>query len=148
MIKSQNLLSKEIVKTLVYTTASQDRLVYTPVSINGRTYLKTGELQVVSFVGNVYKVYNNETNMYEYWLHVGMSKQHPCDSKIDKKEGFEKAQENAFMNPFMIMQVNKRFGDITWRKIISAYVADMDLEFVMTKQEILNSGKKIEDYNR
>lgn len=148
MIKSTDLLDKEIVKTLVYTTASQDRFVYAPVSINGRTYMKTGELQVVSFVGNVYKVFNSETNLTEYWLHVGLSKQHPCDSKINKKEGFEKAQENAFMNPIMIIQVNKRFGDITWRRMIDAYVADMDLEFVMTKEEIVAAGKDTKKYSR
>ena len=148
MIKPIDLLGKEIVKTLVYTTANQNRSVYTPVSINGRTYMKTGELQVVSFVGNIYKIFNSETNNAEYWLHVGVSKQHPCDSKVDKKEGYEKAQENAFVNPIMVIQVNKKFGTITWRKMIDAYVADMDLEFVMTKQEIIAAGKQIEKYTR
>ncbi len=148
MIKSTDLLEKEIVKTLVYTTASQDRFVYTPVSINGRTYMKTGYLQVVSFVGNIYKVYNSTTKNVEYWLHVGLSKQHPCDSKINKQEGFEKAQENAFINPIMVIQVNNKFGNITWRKMIDSYVANMDLEFVMTKEEIINAGKDIKKYNR
>ena len=148
MMKSNNWLNKEIVKTFVYTTANKDRFVYTPVSINGRTYIKTGELQVVSFVGNLYKVYNKETKNYEYWLHVGLSKQHPCDSKVNKQLGYEVAQENAFIDPIITMQVNKKFGNITWRKIIDAYYEDMDLEFVMTKSEIKNANKDINKYSR
>ena len=147
-MNKENLVSKELVKTLVYTTANQDRSAYAWVNIDGRDYIKTGELQVVSFVGNVYKIFNSSKNTAEYWLYVGMSKQHPCDSKINKEEGYELAQEKAYMDPMMVLQVNKQFGEITWRRMMDAYVSDMDLEFVKTTQEIQAQGKNLLKYNR
>lgn len=139
MITNTNdFLSKELVKTLSYTTASQNREAYANVVINGRNYVKLGTLQAVTVVCNVYKLYNSQTNMTEYWAHFGISKQHPTDINVNKELGYEIAQFNAMNNPFCIMQVNKQFGEITFRDLMRTYINDMDLEFIKTAEEIKN----------
>lgn len=127
---------KELVKTLSYTTASQNREAYSNEVINGRNYIKTGTLQAVTVVCNIYKIYNSDSKMTEYWAHMGMSKQHPTDIMVNKEIGYEIANKNALNNPFCIMQVNKRFGEITFRDMMRSYIHDMDLEFIKTAEEI------------
>ena len=126
----------ELVKTLSYTTASQNREAYSNEVINGRNYIKTGTLQAVTVVCNIYKIYNSDSKMTEYWAHMGMSKQHPTDIMVNKEIGYEIANKNALNNPFCIMQVNKRFGEITFRDMMRSYIHDMDLEFIKTAEEI------------
>ena len=65
-----------------------------------------------------------------------LSKQHPDDICINKDLAYEIADTNSFIKPFIQMQVNKRFGENTFRDIIRSYIADMDLEYVKTKDEI------------
>ena len=121
MVTNKNdFLSKELVKTLSYTTASQDREAYSNVVINGRKYFKTGTLQAVTVVCNIYKLYNTNSGMTEYWAHMGLSKQHPTDIMVDKNLGYEVAYENAINN----------------RDIIRSYIEDMDLEYIKTPEEI------------
>jgi len=143
MTNKNDFVSKELVKTLAYTTAKQNRDVYSEVVINGRKYIKTGTLQVVTVVCNVWKVFNKETNLYEYQALFGLAKQHPEDIKINKELAYEIANTNSFVNPFIKMQVNKRFGENTFRDMIRAYINDMDLEYIKTKEEIMltNSSK-------
>lgn len=137
MITNKNdFKNKELVKTLSYTTASQNREAYSNEVINGRNYIKTGTLQAVTVVCNVYKIFNSETKLTEYWAHVGMSKQHPTDIMVNKQLGYEIANMNALENPFCIMQVNKHFGENTFRDMMRAYINDMDLEYVKTAEEI------------
>ena len=57
---NSNLIKKELVKTFAYTTVSQSRDAYTNVVIDGRNYLKYGQLQAVTIVGFMYKIYNSE----------------------------------------------------------------------------------------
>ena len=147
-MENLNLVSKELVKTLSYTNFSEDREVYAEVIIDGRTYYKLGTLQGVTIVGFMYKVFNSELDKNEYYLYCGLSKQHPCDSKINKEIGYEHAATNAQMNPFLIMKVEKTFGNNTFRPMMKAYVDDMDLEFIKTTQEIAKSNKDKSIYNR
>ena len=135
-----DFLNKELVKTLSYTTASQNREAYSNEVINGRNYIKTGTLQAVTVVCNIYKIYNSESNMTEYWAHMGLSKQHPTDIMVNKELGYEVANNNALNNPFCIIQVNTSFCEHTFRDMIRPYIDDMDLEYVKTAEEIkLNS---------
>ena len=143
MTNKNDFVSKELVKTLAYTTAKQNRDVYSEVVINGRKYIKTGTLQVVTVVCNVWKVFNKETNLYEYQALFGLAKQHPEDIEINKELAYEIANTNSFINPFIKMQVNKRFGENTFRDMMRVYISDMDLECIKTKEEITltNSSK-------
>ena len=151
---------KELVNTFAYTTATQNRDVCTEVSINGRRYDKYGTLQAVAFVGNLYKVDIPGEGYYprelvpnkkinpKYVLTIGMSKQHPYDTKINKELGYEIANENAMMNPIMIIEVQGKFNYRRFKNIIENYLANMNLEFIKTRQEIINEGKNPKDYNR
>lgn len=145
-MNKENFLSKELVNTFAYTTATQNREAYTDVCINGRKYIKLGTLQAVTIVGNLYKTNNNGNT--EYILLAGMSKQHPCDSKVNKEVGYELANENANTNPFLIMKVSKEFGKTAFRRMMHNYIDSMKLEFVKTSQEIAIEGIDKEIYDR
>lgn len=137
MITNKNdYLGKELVKTFSYTSATQDRKAYGTVVINGRKYIKTGTLQAVTVVCNVYKIYNSDSQLTEYWAHFGLSKQNPIDIKVDKQIGYEIANNNSINNPFWIMQVNKSFNEYAFRDLVRIYVDNMELEFVKTGEEI------------
>ena len=138
-------LFKELVNTFGYTTATQNRDVYTDVSINGRRYRKYGTLQAVTFVGNLYKVgcsgegyWPKEDGLIQtsknekYVLVVGMSKQHPYDTKVNKELGYEIAQTNSLDNPCMVIEVQgkftkRRFVDLVEYYYFAAWFLDSHL---------------------
>jgi len=134
--KDFDFTTKELVKTLSYCSCKNNREAYADVIVNGRKYIKLGTLQAVTVVCDVYKIFNNTTNMVEYWACFGMAKQHPNDLQVNKDLAYETAHLNAQLNPFCILQVNKRFGQNIFLDIIRPYINDMDLEFVKTKEEI------------
>ena len=156
----KDFLFKELVNTFAYTTATQNRDVYTDVSINGRRYTKYGTLQAVTFVGNLYKTgvkgegylkddgapVNNVKDTYV--LVVGMSKQHPCDTKVNKEIGYEIAMTNALDNPIMIIEINGKFNYRCFKNIVEDYLNTIKLEFIKTKQEIIAEGGNPKNYNR
>lgn len=158
---NNDFLFKELVNTFAYTTATQNRDVCTDVSINGRRYTKYGTLQAVTFVGKLYKV---GTPSEGYWprengrpevkhnekfvLFIGMSKQHPCDNKINKQLGYEIAETNALSNPQMIIEVQRGFNNRRFDNIVEHYLSEMNLEFIKTREEIIAEGKDPKKYNR
>jgi hypothetical protein len=155
----KDFLFKELVNTFAYTTATQNRDVYTDVSINGRRYTKYGTLQAVTFVGNLYKTgvkgdgYLKEdgapVNKNEkYVLSIGMSKQHPCDTKVNKELGYEMAMMNALNNPIILIEINDKFTYRRFRNIVEDYLNTIKLEFIKTKQEIIAEGGNPKKYNR
>ena len=154
-----NFLFKEKVNTFVYTTATQNRDVYTDVSINGRRYRKYGTLQAVAFVGNLYKVgvpgegYLKDDGPVQnrndkYVLVIGMSKQHPYDTKVNKDLGYEIATENMLTDPIMMIEVQGKFNYYRFKNIVENYLNTMKLEFIKTKAEIIAEGKDPKNYNR
>lgn len=156
----KDFLFKELVNTFSYTTASQNRDVCADVSINGRRYTKYGTLQAVTFVGNLYEVgiqnngylkdnvtINNKNNR-KLVLFIGMSKQHPCDVKVNKEHGYEVAHINALDNPCMIIDINEKFTKRRFVDIVEHYLDSMNLEFVKTRAEIIAEGKDPSKYNR
>lgn len=146
-----NFLSKELVNTYAYTTATKDRDVCTYVSINGRRYAKFGTLQAVTFVGNLYKVNNEKKNREDfdkYALMIGMSKQHPCDTKVNKQEGYEVAALRAIDDPILIMNVEGKFDKYRFNNIVEQYLGNMKLEFIKTRAEIIADGDDPSKYNR
>ena len=143
--KGDTYLHKELVNTFVYTTATKNREAYTDVSINGRRYTKYGTLQAVTFVGNLYEI-NNDKN--KRVLFIGISKQHPCDTKINKNTGYEIAYVNALDNPSMIIELTGKVNKRRFNEIVEHYMDNMDLEFVKTTKEILAEGLDPKKYNR
>jgi len=131
--ENKDFLSKELVNTFSYTTATQNRDACTDVSINGRRYTKYGTLQAVTFVGNLYKL-----NEYKNVLVIGMSRQHPNESKINKEMGYEYAHLNMLDNPIIMIEVQGNFTKRRFVNIVESYLSNMKLEFVKTKKEIEN----------
>ena len=126
-----DFLNKELVKTLSYTTASQNREAYSNEVINGRNYTKYGTLQAVTFVGNLYKI-----NEYKNVLVIGMSRQHPTDVKIVKELGYEQANINALNDPIIMIETQGKFTKRRFVDIVETYLSYMKLEFVKTRKEI------------
>ena len=158
---NNNFLFKELVNTFSYTTATQNREAFTDVSINGRRYRKYGTLQAVTFVGNLYKVgctgkgyWPKENGPIQsskngkYVLVIGMSKQHPYDTKVNKELGYEIATTNMLNNPIIMIEVQGKFNKRRFVNIVENYLDTMNLEFIKTHKEILNDGKNPKNYNR
>ena len=135
-MSNYNFLDKELVKTMSYSNVTEDRMTFKRVVFKGREYFKFGTLQVVTIVGNVYKIFNEDSGQYDYLLVCGLSKQHPNDRNIDKNIALEIANDYSLNDPFMVMKVNKQFGRYTFRDMMKNYVNDMDLEFIKTTAEI------------
>ena len=143
-MKKFDVNSKEFVDALSYTTITQDRDTCTWVRINGRKYLKYGTLQAVTFVGNIYKDVNGNKAMF-----VGMTKQHPCDSKCDKNLAYEEAQLKAITNPdFVFYTLPEHLNMFNFRRMMQWFMDGMDLKMVKTKDEIIASGENPNEYCR
>lgn len=139
---NKKFLFKELVNTFSYTTATQNREAYTDVSINGRHYIKCGTLQAVTFVGNLYNVDNKKV------LIIGMSKQHPYDTKVIKDQGYEAAHNAMLNDPCMIIEVQGKFNKRRFVNIVEQYINSIKLEFIKTRSEIIAEGKDPKKYNR
>lgn len=136
-MKKFDYLTKEEVKTLLFSTISEHRLGVKHECINGRWYDKYGTYQAITFVGKIFKVKNLETNMSEYVLHIGMSKQHPSDVHVNKKLAIEVAVENALIDPFAVINLeNPNMDNFMFKNLVSVYYGTMDVKFVRTREEI------------
>lgn len=130
---------KELLKTFSCSTASRPRNAESLTYINGRAYIKTGELQAVTAVGNLYV--DEEGNKV---LHIGISRQHPKDIECNKRVGFEQAQLKATVDPDIIINtVPSKLTTYNFARMMSWYVDMMELEYVMTKEEILESDPQL-----
>ena len=94
---------KEFVESFVCSTINDFRESSKRVMLDGRWYIKEGTEQAVTLVGNIFKV--KEGDVEKTMLYIGMSKQHPCDSKCDKEIAIEQAQIKAFDDPIMIYEI-------------------------------------------
>lgn len=143
-MKKFDFLTKELIESFSYTTATKDREACTDVVIDGRQYTKWGTLQAVTIVGNLYEdCYGNRIIM------CGVAKQHPCDAKCDKQLSYEVAQEHAMFCPdIVINKVPEYINEFNFTKMISWYVDAMNLDFIKTRKEIENTGDYPQKYNR
>lgn len=139
-----DFLTKELVQSFGYTTITQDREAATEVNIDGRWYTKYGTLQAVTIVGNLYV--DADGNKV---LHCGVTKQHPCDSKIDKQLAYEQAQLRAFESPDIIINtVPEVLTRYNFNRMMEWYIDMMNLQFVKTRKEIEKTGQNVQKYNR
>ena len=129
-------MRKDLIRTFSYTNMNDYRGMETKVVVNGRTYVKLGQAQAVTMVGNLYKCWDPSVESYKYMLMVGVAKQHPCDLKITKQEGYAIANENAYASPSIVMEVTKDFDKEKFIYTAMCYIELMHLSFVKTKKEI------------
>lgn len=131
-MKTVKFEDKTLVKSFQYSDVNEDRLRYKKVRINGRMYHKFGTLQSTTCVGNMFKVGPNK-----YVLYVGMAKQNPGDSVIDKKLALEVADTKSYTDPSIIMEVSPSFDKKDFQHIISRYVDSTEVDFIKTREELL-----------
>ena len=135
-----DFLTKDLVKTFSYSSANNYGSYEKRVVVNGRTYYKTGQLQTVTMVGNLYKCYDPNVESFKYMLMVGVAKQHPRDLKITKQEGLEIANEKAYACPSIVMEVPSDFTKEQFQMFADCYVEfamRKHLQFVKTNKELL-----------
>lgn len=138
---------KEFVESFVSSTINECRESSKRVMIDGRWYVKEGTEQAVTLVGNVFKV--KEGDVTKTILYIGMSKQHPCDSKCDKEIAIEQAQVKAFDNPIMVYEVQEgQSPKYIFYDFADMILGTLDLEFIRTSKEIKKLGLNKHNYNR
>lgn len=147
MNNNLDFLNKEEVNSFLYSSINEDRIKCKNVVIDGRTYTKWGKEQIITLMGIMFKARNNDTGMSSYFVTVGMSKQHPEDLHNDKKVAMETARINALTNPVIVMyDVSSTFDNYNFKRMMEAYVDTMQLDFVMTKDELRK--KKEAEFNK
>ena len=143
MNNNLDFLNKTEVNSFVYSSVERDGNNCKNVVIDGRQYTKWGKEQIVTFVGLMYEAQNKDTNKTTHFVTVGMSKQHPQDIKHDKKIALETARINALTDPCMVFyNVSSSLDNYTFKRMMEMYVETMDLEFVMTRDELKKSEKR------
>lgn len=143
-MKNFDYLTKELIDTLSFTTISQDREAYSDVTINGRNYAMFGTLQAITFIGLIYvDTFGNKI------MHVGISKQHPNDSKCDKKLAYETATFKAMNNPDIVFNtIPENITMFNFRQMMLGFYDGMEVQFLRTKKEIELTGDDPKKYNR
>lgn len=143
MNNNLDFLNKNEINSFVYSSIYRDNVICKNVVIDGRQYTKWGKAQIVTFVGLMFEAQNKDNNKTVNYVTVGVSKQHPMDIKNDKKIAMETARINALVNPCMVFyNVSPSFDNFTFKKMMDAYVDTMDLDFVMTRDELKNAEKR------
>ena len=142
-----DFLNKEELDTFVWSSANINRYNCKDTMYLGRYYTKWGDEQIVTFFGIKYAVKNMSTNKTENVVLVGMSKQHPEDIHHDKKVAMENARINALIDPFLVMKnVSDNFDKHNFVEMITAYHASMDLDFIMTSEEVKHKNCSKNEY--
>ena len=143
MNNNLDFLNKTEVNSFVYSSVTRDGNNCKNVVIDGRQYTKWGKEQIVTFIGLVYEAQNKDTNRTTRFVTVGMSKQHPQDIKHDKKIALETARINALTDPCMVFyDVSSSFNNYTFNRMMEMYVETIDLDFIMTRDELKKAEKK------
>lgn len=134
-----DFLDRERIDTFYYTDYSNNRADTMSERINGRLYVKFGIRTATTVVGVLYKDTNPSCKQpNKYTLLVGISRQHPCDVKIDKETGIEIAHVAALTNPVMKIELYKKINFYDFKDIARSYISTLPVEFVKTKDEIIN----------
>ena len=134
-----DFLDKERVRTFDYTDYNSDRSDTMEERINGRFYIKFGTRTATTVVGVLYKDNNpGDEQVKKYTLLVGISRQHPCDVRIDKEQGIELAHVAALTDPVMKIDLYDDIDFYKFKDIARAYCSTLPVEFIKTKQEIIN----------
>jgi len=143
-----DFLRKKFIGQYVYSNIDENRQCVKSVRINGRLYDKYGVDCATTFAALVYKVPVCGVKQFKYVILIGMARQNPCDNVLDKKIGAEIALENAWSNPVMSVQYSDNVTEKTIYELISSYSVGLPIQFVKTRQEIVEEGKDLSNYER
>jgi len=143
-----DFLRKKFIGQYVYSNIDADRQCVKSVRINGRLYDKHGVDCATTFAALVYKVPVYGVKQFKYVILVGIARQNPCDNVLDKEVGAEIAIENAMTDPVMTVQYSDEVTEETIYELVSSYSVGLPIQFVKTRQEIVNEGKDLFNYER
>lgn len=144
-----DFLGKNLLDTFYYTDMFMNREGVKEMKVNGRTYARLGTYQAVTMVGNLYEYYDPIVEHHKKMVMVGIAKQHPCDLSITKEEGFEAANERAFVDPCLVMEVDDCFGKEQFMMMCEAYSQfAIRRAFVYTPAEIRKKHRILENGER
>lgn len=136
-----NFLDKEFVHSFFISDYNADREDQKEVRINGRRYIKFGTRTAICVVANLYKLTTPSNNQFRYVALLGLSRQHPCDSKINKEQGIEIAAENANTNPVGMLYFDHEVTYYEIKDIMMSYANTFEKQFVKTHAELVAEGK-------
>jgi len=143
-----NWSMKELMSIYSYSNINDDRKCTKSVRINGRLYDKHGVDCATTAVALVYKVFDPSIKRSKFAVLVGIARQSPGDTVLIPEIGEEIATENAMINPVMMIEYSNKPNDDTIYNLVSSYIIGLPIQFVKTKEELQNSGRDINQYNR
>lgn len=141
-------LRKEIINEYHYSNIDDGRNFAKPVRINGRLYDKYGTACATTVVAFECKVPVQSVKQFKYILLVGVARQNPGDLFISEEEGIQIAEENALTNPIMKIEYDESPNEQGIYFLLKSFVNTLPLQFVYTKQELIELGKDVKKYNR
>jgi len=141
-------LMKELISVCSYSDINEDRTCTKSVRINGRLYDKHGVDCATTAVALLYKVYDPSIKLNKYAVLIGIARQNPYDTVLNKEIGEEIAMENAMMNPVMQVEFPDEVDEQTLYNLMYSYILGLPTQFVKTRQEIDEEGKDLSNYNR
>lgn len=128
--------TKELIDSFAYSTAKFNRERVRTFRHKGRWYTKYGTEQIVTAVGNIFKVKNTETNKSVNVLMVGISKQSTYERVHDKRLAESTAAERSLTDPQIVMIIPDNYDYKFFRNLMSNYVDYMHLQLMKTNDEI------------
>ena len=143
-----DFLRKKLIEQYVYSDIDADRQCVKSVRINGRLYDKHGVDCATTFAALVYKVPVCGVKQFKYVISIGIARQNPCDNVLDKELGAEIAIENALVDPVMTVQYSNDVDEDVIYDLLSSYSTGLPVQFIKTRQEIVNEGKDLSNYER
>lgn len=139
---------KEFVCEYTYSDANKARFYTKDVVINGRTYTKYGTATATTVVCLQYKITDPSTNRSEYLTLMGVARQNPGDTAINEQLGYEIATENALISPVATIITPTELSRYSARTFMRNYIDTLPVNFIKTRQELQNEGKKLYNYDR
>ncbi len=143
-----DFLTKTLIGEYSYTDVNKDRSSIKRVLINGRKYLKTGTKTATTLVAFQYKVFNPSINRSEYITLIGVARQHNGDTKVSLEEGYEIAATNAMVSPVVTLKFPVECSEYTITQIMRNYVNELPINFIKTKEELLQTNNDIISFSR
>lgn len=135
-MSSLDFLHKDLIGTYHYSNANNDRFCVKYETVNGRRINIEGEYCATTFVGLLYRVYDASSESYKNIMHVGIAHQDKTSSVVYTDEEYEKAYENALMDPQIIYYIDDDYIEFDWGKFTKAVLLSQPNIFVMTDDEI------------
>ena len=141
-------LNKELIGSGSWNNIKKNREEFKEERINGRLYVKYGINCATTVSYFIYKVYDPSVESFKYAYMLGVARQNPGDTVIDKEEGVEIASFKAMDNPSIVLIYDYMIPHGQLMTIIEQYVMTLPVRFVKTKAEMKAENRDLSNFNR